>query len=136
MAQGRLDAVGIIVSDLRRAVRFYRLLGAPFPEGAEESEHGHAEAQLEGGVRLLMDTEEGIRSFDPGWSRATGSPSVSVAFHCAGPAAVDELYAVALGAGGMGHKEPWDAFWGQRYAQLRDPDGNAIDLYADLAPTR
>jgi uncharacterized glyoxalase superfamily protein PhnB len=135
MVQGKLDAVGVIVSDLRRAVRFYRLLGGPFPEGAEESEHGHAEAQLEGGVRLLLDTEEGIRSFDPSWRRATGSPSVSVAFHCASPAAVDELYSQALGAGGIGHKEPWDAFWGQRYAQLRDPDGNAVDLYAVLDRT-
>jgi catechol 2,3-dioxygenase-like lactoylglutathione lyase family enzyme len=135
MVKGKLDAVGVIVSDLRRAVRFYRMLGAPFPEGAEESEHGHAEAQLEGGLRLLLDTEESIRSFDPGWRRATGSPSSSVAFHCTSPAAVDELYAQALEAGGVGHKEPWDAFWGQRYALLRDPDGNAVDLYADLDRT-
>lgn len=135
MVKGKLDAVGVIVSDLPRAVRFYRMLGAPFPEGAEESEHGHAEAQLEGGVRLLLDTEETIRSFDSGWRRATGSPGTSVAFHCASPAAVDELYSQALGAGGDGHKEPWDAFWGQRYALLRDPDGNALDLYADLDRT-
>jgi uncharacterized glyoxalase superfamily protein PhnB len=135
MVKGKLDAVGVIVSDLRRAVRFYRMLGAPFPEGAEESEHGHAEAQLEGGLRLLLDTEESIRSFDPGWRRATGSPSSSVGFHCTSPAAVDELYAQALEAGGVGHKEPWDAFWGQRYALLRDPDGNAVDLYADLDRT-
>ena len=31
-----------------------------------------------------------------------------------------------------GEKEPWDAFWGQRYAQLRDPDGVPVDLYAAL----
>jgi uncharacterized glyoxalase superfamily protein PhnB len=30
------------------------------------------------------------------------------------------------------HKEPWDGFWGQRYAQLKDPDGNVIDLFAPL----
>jgi len=134
MVQGKLDTVGVVVGDLRRGVGFYRLLGAPFPEGAEESEHGHAEAQLEGGVRLLLDTEEVIRSFDPSWRRGNGSPGVSVAFRCAGPAAVDELYSRALGAGGHGHKEPWDAFWGQRYAQLRDPDGNGVDLYAALVP--
>src|SRR5262250_683720 len=98
MAQGRLDAVGIVVSDLARAVSFYRLLGAPFPEGGEGSEHGHAEAQLEGGLRLLLDTEEGIRTFDPGWRRGTGLPSASVAFRCASPAAVDELYRQAIGA--------------------------------------
>jgi uncharacterized glyoxalase superfamily protein PhnB len=34
------------------------------------------------------------------------------------------------GAGRSGDEEPWDAFWGQRYAQLRDPNGVAVDLYA------
>jgi uncharacterized glyoxalase superfamily protein PhnB len=37
-----------------------------------------------------------------------------------------------IAAGGAGHKEPWDAVWGQRYAQLRDPDGNAVELFAPL----
>jgi hypothetical protein len=36
-------------------------------------------------------------------------------------------------AGHTGHKEPWDAFWGQRYAEVLDPDGNLIDLFAPLA---
>ncbi|MEI6887310.1 MAG: VOC family protein [bacterium] len=29
-------------------------------------------------------------------------------------------------------KEPWDAFWGQRYCVVKDPGGNMIDLYAYL----
>ena len=132
MTQGKLDAVGLIVSDLARSVRFYRLMGVPFAQGAEDSEHGHADAQLASGLRLLMDTEAGIRSFDPGWTPPTGEPRTSIAFRCDSPADVDELYSKAIEAGGRGHKEPWDAFWGQRYAQLRDPDGSGVDLYADL----
>jgi catechol 2,3-dioxygenase-like lactoylglutathione lyase family enzyme len=131
-AQGRLDAVGLIVSDLRRSTQFYRLLGAPFAAGAEDSEHGHAEAQLSDGFRLLLDTEASVRGFDPEWAPPAGGPRASVAFRCPSPASVDELYAQAIAAGGRGHREPWDAFWGQRYAQVRDPDGNAVDLYADL----
>ena len=125
-----VDAIGIVVSDLRRAVSFYRALGLAFPEGVEESEHGHAEVALTGGMRLMLDTEAGIRSFDPGWQRSSGSPGMSVAIRCESPAAVDELFDKAVAAGAETHQEPWDAFWGQRYAQLRDPDGNAIDLYA------
>ena len=128
----KLDAVGIVVTDLAQAVKFYRMLGAPFEPDAETSEHGHAEARLDGGVRLMLDTEDEMRKFDASWKRAGGSPAASVAFDCESPKAVDELYAKALSAGGRGHKEPWDAFWGQRYAQLRDPDGNAVDLYATL----
>lgn len=134
MSDAGLDAVGLIVGDLRRSVRFYRSLGVPFPEGAEESEHGHAEAHLTGGFRLLLDTEAVIASFDPAWRPPSGDPRVSVAFRCAGPEMVDGLYARAIESGGHGHNEPWDAFWGQRYAQLRDPDGNGVDLYADLQP--
>ena len=42
------------------------------------------------------------------------------------------MYAQLLEAGGTSHKEPWDAFWGQRYAQVADPDGTIVDLYAPL----
>jgi uncharacterized glyoxalase superfamily protein PhnB len=127
----KLDAVGIVVTDLGRAVKFYRLLGVPIAEGAEASEHGHVDATLDGGMRLMMDTEDEMRKFDPSWRRAGGSPAAALAFSCESPEAVDELYVKALSAGGRAHKEPWDAFWGQRYAQLRDPDGNAVDLYAN-----
>ena len=132
VAEGSLDAIGLIVQDLTRSVPFYRLLGVPFPKGAEDSAHGHAEAQLAGGFRLLLDTEVGVLSFDPGWRPPSGEPRASLALRCGSPGDVDDLYRKALGAGGRGHKEPWDAFWGQRYAQLRDPDGNGVDLYADL----
>jgi hypothetical protein len=37
-----------------------------------------------------------------------------------------------VAAGYDGHKEPWDAFWGQRYAIVHDPDGNTVDLFAEL----
>ena len=35
-------------------------------------------------------------------------------------------------AGFEGKAEPWDAFWGQRFAYLRDPDGNTVALFAPL----
>ena len=132
MAQGSLNAVGIVVSDLKRAVDFYRTLGVPFEPGVEESEQGHAEAELDGGFRLMIDSEATMREFDPSWQRGSGSSAATLAFGCANPQEVDQLYAQALKAGGREHKAPWDAFWGMRYAQLRDPDGNAIDLYANL----
>jgi catechol 2,3-dioxygenase-like lactoylglutathione lyase family enzyme len=135
MARGQLDAVGLIVSDLSRSVRFYRSLGVPFPDGAEQSGHGHAEADLGGGFRLMLDTEAGIRSFDPSWAEASGGqPRASIAIRFTGADEVDEAFAVSLEFGGKAHKEPWNAFWGQRYAQLCDPDGNAVDLYAELRP--
>jgi catechol 2,3-dioxygenase-like lactoylglutathione lyase family enzyme len=126
MAQ--LNAIGVVVSDMERSIRFYRLLGLDVPETPGE---GHVDTFLPNGVRLMLDTEEVVKSFRPDWRRSSGN-QLSLAFECASPAEVDELYARAVEAGFDGEKEPWDAFWGQRYAQLADPDGVPVDLYAAL----
>jgi uncharacterized glyoxalase superfamily protein PhnB len=55
-----------------------------------------------------------------------------MAFQCASPAEVDAVYSELVGAGHREHLAPWDAAWGMRYASLLDPDGNPVDLFADL----
>ena len=123
-----LNAIGIMVSDLRRSLLFYRLLGLDLPEDSDED---HVEATMANGTRLMFDPEEVIRSFLPEWTRDNGN-QVSLAFECASPAELDEIYAGVVAAGFEGEKEPWDAFWGQRYALLGDPDGVRVNLYAAL----
>jgi catechol 2,3-dioxygenase-like lactoylglutathione lyase family enzyme len=123
-----LNAIGIVTSDMAQSIAFYRLLGLDVPETPEE---GHVDTFLPNGVRLMLDSEEVVRSFRPEWERATGN-QVSLAFECGSPAEVDEAYTRVVAGGFHSEKEPWDAFWGQRYAQLRDPDGVPIDLYAAL----
>ena len=80
----------------------------------------------------MLDAEEVVRSFRPDWTREIGN-QLALAFECASGAEVDEVYGRVVDAGFRGDKEPWDAFWGQRYAQLRDPDGVPVDLYASLS---
>jgi catechol 2,3-dioxygenase-like lactoylglutathione lyase family enzyme len=120
----QLNAIGIVSSDLDRTRQFYGLLGVRIAEGSD-----HVEATLPNGLRLMVDTEEVVRSFRPGWQRATGN-QLGLAFECAGAAEVDETYARVAAAGFRTEKEPWDAVWGQRYAQLADPDGVPVDLFA------
>ncbi len=58
---------------------------------------------------------------------------MTLAFLCDSPSEVDALYARVTNADGRaGHTPPFDAPWGQRYAQVTDPDGNLIDLFAAL----
>ena len=121
-----LNAIGIVVSDMARSIRFYRLLGLDVPETPDE---GHVDAFLPNGVRFMLDTEETVRSFRPDWTRETGN-QLGLALECASPDEVDEVFARATADGFHGEKEPWDALWGQRYAQLQDPDGVPVDLYA------
>jgi catechol 2,3-dioxygenase-like lactoylglutathione lyase family enzyme len=123
-----LNALGIVSSDLTKSIEFYRLLGLDVPETPGD---GHLDTFLPNGVRFMLDSEEIVRSFRPDWTREIGN-QVALAFECESPAEVDDLYARIVSAGFEGEKEPWDAFWGQRYAQLRDPDGVPVDLYAAL----
>jgi uncharacterized glyoxalase superfamily protein PhnB len=125
-----LNGFGIVAGDLARSLAFYRLLGLEFADGAESEPH--TEATIAGGVRVMFDPVSTIQSFEPDYVHTPGSAGVSLAFACGTPGEVDSTYELVVGAGFEGHREPWDAFWGQRYAQLRDPDGNGVDLYAAL----
>ena len=125
-----LNAIGLVTSDMAESCRFYRTLGVDVREPGPDDDH--FEATLPSGVRLMWDTEEMIRGIDPEWTPPTGQ-RIGLAFHCGDPAVVDATYARLLEAGFRSKKEPWDAFWGQRYAQVLDPDGNAVDLFAPLS---
>ena len=126
----RFDFIGLHVRDMAASLAFYRRLGLDIPDGAENE--GHVEATLPGGFRVGWDTYEVMESFDPTWTTPEGRSRVALAFLVDSPAEVDALYAELTGAGHEGHLEPWDAFWGHRYAILRDPDGNDVALFAPL----
>ena len=128
----RLDVIGVIVSDMQKAIEFYQRLGLRFPEDPDPDGHGHVESTLPGGLRFTLDTEESIQSFDPHWSPPSGGHRMTLAFRCESPEDVDHVYRELVEAGAESRKEPWDAFWGQRYAQTKDPDGNVVDLFAPL----
>jgi catechol 2,3-dioxygenase-like lactoylglutathione lyase family enzyme len=125
-----LDLIGIIVADMARSLAFYRQLDLDIPADADAEPH--TEVGLPGGLRLAWDTLDTIRSFDPDYVVPSGSSSISLAFAHESPADVDAIYEKLVAAGYHGHKAPWDAFWGQRYAIVHDPDGNTCDLFAPL----
>lgn len=127
----RLDLIGLVVSDMAASLAFYRLLGLEVPADADDQPH--VEVTLPGGLRLAWDTVDVVRSFDPDWSAPTGGHRAALAFDCGDPAGVDAAFDLLVGAGHDGHLAPWDAFWGQRYAVVHDPDGNAVDLFAELS---
>lgn len=123
------DLVGIIVQDMAAALKFYRLLGLDIPPSADEEDH--VEFVTSGGFRLAWDSLEMVKSFNEQWTTPVGH-RVGLAFKCASAAEVDQVYEQITAAGYQSHKAPWDAFWGQRYAIVVDPDGNLIDLFANL----
>ena len=122
-----LSAIGIVSKDLGVSIRFYRLLGIEFPA----ADGDHVEANLPGGLRIMLDAIELMKKLDPDWMEPKGH-RMGLAFECGSPAEVDASYAKVIAAGHASKTPPWDAFWGQRYAQVIDPDGNVVDLFAAL----
>ncbi len=123
----RFDAIGIVVRDMAAAVGFYRLLGLEFADGA--AAEGHVETALPGGVRLMFDTVEVVQSFSE-YHPPSGGHRIGLAFRCDDAADVDATHARVVAAGHRSALEPFDAFWGQRYATVLDPDDNPVDLFA------
>lgn len=127
----RFDMIGLVVADMAASLAFYRRLGLDLPAAADTEPH--VETVLPNGLRIGFDTVETIHSFDPDWTPPSGGTRIGLAFACADPAEVDKVYGQLIAAGYTSHKEPWDAFWGQRYAVVHDPDGNTVELFAPLA---
>ena len=126
----RFDVIGVVVADMAKSLAFYRELGLEIP--ADKDSEPHVEVELPGGLRLAFDTEETIHSFNPEWQAPSGDNRVALAFLCDSPAEVDAAYERLTAKGYTGAKEPWDAFWGQRYALVADPDGVEANLFAPL----
>jgi catechol 2,3-dioxygenase-like lactoylglutathione lyase family enzyme len=122
------DMVGIVCKDLNRSLDFYRLLGLDIPE--QVSDPAYFEI-ISNGYRISWNTEDMIKSFHPEWQTPQGQRA-SIAYLCDSPAEVDAVYQRLVDAGYHGSKAPWDAFWGQRYALILDPDGLQVELFAKL----
>jgi len=121
------DMVGIVVSDVPRAIAFYQLLGLAFPDTKED----YVEVKTPNGYRISLNAESMVTGHSPGWKKPVGQ-RLELAFLCGSPEEVDATYQKIVAAGHQGVKEPWDAFWGQRYAIVSDPDGTHVSLFAPL----
>ncbi|WP_413558473.1 VOC family protein [Bdellovibrio sp. HCB209] len=125
----QLSAIGIVSTNIVESVRFYTLLGLQF-EACDKTTQ-HVEATTKTGLRVMLDAEELIKKLKPHWVKPNIA-SMALAFDCGTAKGVDEAFKQIKDAGFKHEKEPWDAFWGQRYATVIDPDGNSVDLFAAL----
>ena len=123
-----LDAIGIVAANPGKSLKFYSLLGVDLKQFGDGD---HFEATLPSGLRIMLDSEKLIRELVPDWKKPEGT-SVVLCFKQDSAQAVDQLFEKITSAGFRSVRSPWDAFWGQRYACISDPDGHQIDLFAQL----
>lgn len=123
-----LDAIGIVSNNLAQSIKFYGLLGVELKTTGGED---HLEGATPSGVRIMVDSVELMKKLVSDWQAPTGS-GIILCFKQDSAELVNQLFTKMVDSGFEAIKEPWDAFWGQRYSCIKDPDGNQIDLFATL----
>ena len=113
-----ISAVTLAVTDMRRAVQFYRMLGLRLAHGGEEA----AFSSFFAGSSFLNLTAEPVALRRAWWGR--------VIFY---ESDLDALYSRLIAAGYQPLTEPRDAEWGERFFHLADPDGHELSFAWPLA---
>jgi uncharacterized glyoxalase superfamily protein PhnB len=125
----RIDAVGISSSNLKETAKFYSLLGFEFPKFKADEDHLEP-VTAPGGTRLMIDSVSMMKSILGEPPKPGNHSSFAILYDT--PAEVDAAAKKVEEAGYTVVTAPWDAFWGQRYAIVQDPDGYKVDLFAAL----
>lgn len=128
----------LVVTKFDDAVKYYSdVFGAQEAERHQDpsGKVWHAQLLLMGVRLLLMEPFEDMELVAPGRRGAAsaaskGDSSMLMVF----VPNVDEAFDRALRAGGTPIIKPWDSFWGDRYAEFRDPFGHRWALNYPLEP--
>lgn len=129
LTEMKINAVAVTSKNFEITKQFYSLLGFVFSDTAEED---HVEPSTpDGSARLMIDSTELSQKL-LGEGPKPGNHS-GFAIEYDAPEEIDSIVEKVASAGFAVVKEPWDAFWGQRYAVVEDPDGYKVDLYAYLS---
>lgn len=122
------------VSDMGASVAFYRLLGFTIEAGAEQQPFTRVGAGE--GIAFAFGSLALTRGYDPAFQPSRVRGATCLQFDVASREAVDELHARLVAAGHLSHLAPMDAFWGSRYAEVLDPDGNAVGFHSPRDDSR
>jgi predicted lactoylglutathione lyase len=118
-----LAQVNLVVSDLERSRTFYSRLGWEFRPMGDAA----LIARVPGGVLVALHLPHFVRMWNDGYDGSTGGAAV-LDVDVPDRESVDRLHAELTAAGKASRQEPFDAFFGSRYAVVEDPDGNLVGL--------
>ncbi|MFP3906942.1 MAG: hypothetical protein ACLFRV_12245 [Acidimicrobiales bacterium] len=136
MSGPRVDQVNVVVGDVVGAAQFLADLGVDLPAAPEGWEAHHRSiptaTSLHGG-HDLVEPAFGIDLDSNAFARWWGAlaPSFSgvvVDLRVDERSEVDHLYERAISIGGTALKDPYDAFWGARFAVIEGPGPIAVGI--------
>jgi uncharacterized glyoxalase superfamily protein PhnB len=132
MTAPRFTGLHFWVADMAATIGFYRAIGLEVPDGAEGEQFVRVDAP--GGAQFFFASDVITAAYDPGFVPRQGPSSSCLQFDLDSREAVDEMHERLLQAGGRSHLTPIDAFWGSRYAEVLDPDGNVAGFHSPVDP--
>jgi len=121
----RLMGICLITEDVPALAAFYARVTGATVEGDET----HAEVHVAGAGLAIMSAR-GMEELAPGSMQGAGHGGVAVTL-CVDDVDAEHARLVALGVPVV--KPPLTHSWGARSAWFRDPDGNIVSLYAQVA---
>jgi catechol 2,3-dioxygenase-like lactoylglutathione lyase family enzyme len=136
-ANVRFNQLNLVVEDMDAAVAFYQALGMTvrFDGGEWPPGSGARHVALDNGEGAIfeLDNLAMARIWHGGWrSPDAGGRPVVLGFSLPSREAVNERYQELTAAGYTGRQEPYDAFFGARYAVVCDPAGNDVGLMSPI----
>ncbi len=128
----RLDQVNLVVRDVAASRAFYSRMGLDFGADHDPVWSAHHVSAVHGDTAPIdvdLDSTAFATKWDEGWPGGTGAV---LGFKVDTRAEVDALVATLVAEGVPVQQEPYDAFWGARYAVVSDPDGNAVGIMSPV----
>lgn len=130
----RLSQLNLVVGDMEAMATFYSHLGIRLTESPPEWQPHHRNGEVEGGMRLDLDSTAFASSWNRGWP--AGRAGVVIGFDVDSAEEVDRLHHHLTSLGYPSQQPPYDAFWGARFAAVADPDGNSVGIMSPIDPVR
>jgi catechol 2,3-dioxygenase-like lactoylglutathione lyase family enzyme len=127
----RITGICLVTPDVRRLCAFYASL--LHTEATPDSSDTFAALALPGDqLAISFFTEEGMERMAPGVTAEAGRGAHTLEIRLDSAAAVDAAHDRLRREGVRIAKPPSTQSWGRRSVWVRDPDGNLVNLYADV----
>ncbi len=136
MATPVFSQFNLVVSNMEASVAFFELLGLAVAATTPEWQRHHRNVSAGDAADFDLDSEAFARVWNRGWPGRGGGGMGVLGLRFESRAAVDAAVTRVSEAGHPVQQEPYDAFFGARYAVVEDPDGNAIGLMSPIDDSR
>jgi uncharacterized glyoxalase superfamily protein PhnB len=126
-----LGGASIVADDMEAAIAFYERIGFTVDFHPDWRAH-HVTLKSDQGLEVDIDSVAMTKTYDSAWTSDKGGAVLIVRVPTR--EAVDATFALATAAGAPARQEPFDAFWGARYALVDDPAGNPVGIMSPSDP--